>query len=286
MTNVGRGSLYAIGIIMLLFSLFTMRCTTINQSETGLKIAKFGDDKGSIQSLTPGMYVYNNIWTKMETFPNSNVTYPFTASSIEGSDANEEFVVTTKDNIRISFDVALELFVPVNTAANVYRIYKKPIEDIVKVNYRNKMRDIFNAYIAQKNYDELSSNLNDFRNVTGLNVKKALAKDGVNVVAVNFLSEMRPPEGLQKAILNKNIATQDAQRKNRELEGTKADSAKAVVRASADARVNELKQKTLTPAVLEEMRINAWDRNGAKVPGQLTIIGDSKAVNWCLPMNR
>lgn len=286
MTNVGRGSLYAIGIIVLLFSLFTMRCTTINQSETGLKIAKFGDDKGSIQSLTPGMYVYNNIWTKMETFPNSNVTYPFTASSIEGSDANEEFVVTTKDNIRISFDVALELFVPVNTAANVYRIYKKPIEDIVKVNYRNKMRDIFNAYIAQKNYDELSSNLNDFRNVTGLNVKKALAKDGVNVVAVNFLSEMRPPEGLQRAILNKNIATQDAQRKNRELEGTKADSAKAVVRASADARVNELKQKTLTPAVLEEMRINAWDRNGAKVPGQLTIIGDSKAVNWCLPMNR
>ena len=134
MTSVGRGSLYAIGIIVLLFSLFTMRCTTINQSETGLKIAKFGDDKGSIQSLTPGMYVYNNIWTKMETFPNSNVTYPFTASSIEGSDANEEFVVTTKDNIRISFDVALELFVPVNTAANVYRIYKKPIEDIVKVN--------------------------------------------------------------------------------------------------------------------------------------------------------
>jgi regulator of protease activity HflC (stomatin/prohibitin superfamily) len=102
-------------------------------------------------------------------------------------------------------------------------------------------------------------------------------------------SNLTPPKSLIDQIQAKANAIQQAQAAENQkrvtiAEGEKAvsaakfDSAQKVIGAAADARVNELQQRSLTPLLVEKMKIEKWDGHYPTYMGQ----GGASILNFGL----
>jgi flavin-binding protein dodecin len=72
-------------------------------------------------------------------------------------------------------------------------------------------------------------------------------------------SGIQYPESITQAINAKNAAIQKAQQAENELKVVEANARKMIVQAEAEARANELKQRTLSPLLIQQQFIEKWD---------------------------
>jgi regulator of protease activity HflC (stomatin/prohibitin superfamily) len=116
--------------------------------------------------------------------------------------------------------------------------------------------------------DSLVNNRVGFEEQVEAKLRKALSDDGFSFE--NITSNLTPPESLQAMIDAKNTAVQNALRLNNQVAAEKASAEIAVTKASgiarariieaeAEARANELKQKTLTPMLIQQQWIAKWN---------------------------
>ncbi|MBE9584452.1 hypothetical protein IM792_08340 [Mucilaginibacter sp. JRF] len=254
-------------VIVLIVALFIQPFTyeNIDAGNVGIKINLYGTDRG-VDNITivTGRVWYNTWTTKIVEFPTytQNVDY-------------EPFVVTTKDAAEFQVDPKLNYHVNPAMVPNIYRQYRKPLNEIEQQFMRNTIYDAYRIVANSFTSDSVMSNRERFEDKIQNLLTKNLAKDGF--VYDQLTSAITPPASLRRMIDEKNASIQarlkaenEAKQAIAEAQVSKAkaegEAAALLIKARAESEANKLRQQSLTPLLVQTRMIEKWN-------GQLPTYG-------------
>jgi regulator of protease activity HflC (stomatin/prohibitin superfamily) len=255
-----------LGFIMLVV-LFNS-CERIDAGHVGVKVNQYGDNKGvdDVVAVT-GMVFYNPITTKVYEFP--------TFIQHKEYKGENSFIVNSKDGSEFSVSPIMNYSVQREKVPAIFSKYRRSLEDIEEGFLKTAVYDAFRLATNKYTADELISNRAVFEVEVRRLLDNSLLKEGF--VINQFTSNLIYPETFKRSIEAKNNAVQAALRAENEVKTAEAQAkikvataegnAQALLTsAKAEAEANSLKQKTLTPLLLQLEYINKWD-------GKLPVYG-------------
>jgi regulator of protease activity HflC (stomatin/prohibitin superfamily) len=251
-------------LLVLLFN----SCERIDAGHVGVKVNQYGDNKGvdDVVAVT-GMVFYNPITTKIYEFP--------TFIQHKEYKGENSFIVNSKDGSEFSVSPIMNYSVQREKVPAIFSKYRRPLEDIEEGFLKTAVYDAFRLATNKYTADELISNRAVFEVEVRRLLDNSLLKEGF--VINQFTSNLIYPETFKRSIEAKNNAVQAALRAENEVKTAEAQAkikvataegnAQALLTsAKAEAEANSLKQKTLTPLLLQLEYINKWD-------GKLPVYG-------------
>lgn len=261
--------------ILILLSIVVMfsSCgyTRIDAGHVGIKVNLYGNDKGvdDVTEVTGSVW-YNPITTVVYETPTFVQNQIWTADKQEGSPNNEQFVLTTKDGLEVSMDVSLNYLVPAENAVQIFKKYRKPLDEVGATVLKNYTRDAYNTAAARFTAEEMYGNREEFKKLADELATNVLNKEGFQVEKLVLLNAIRLPESVKTSIQNKINARQVALQKEMELQQATADANKLIekargeaesmrIQADAERYAYEQKQRALTPLLVQQQFIEKWD---------------------------
>jgi regulator of protease activity HflC (stomatin/prohibitin superfamily) len=254
--------LVALGLILTIFAI-TMSCENIDSGNIGIKVNKFGTGRG-VSGVTEctGTVFYNPITTNIYEFPINirHKEYTDEGSFVVNSKDGSEFHVSPIVNYRINPDKATQIFAK----------YRKDLDGIengfLKTAVTEAFRIVTNSYTA----DQLISSRESFDNKVKATLIKQLEPEGF--VLDQFTTNLEYPTSFKNAINAKNNAVQKALMAENRVKQAEAeakikvataegDAQATLTRAKAEAEANALKQRTLTPLLIQQQWIEKWRGN-------------------------
>jgi regulator of protease activity HflC (stomatin/prohibitin superfamily) len=255
----------------------------------------YGGEKGvkNAEILTGGRVWYNGYTEKIVVFPTFIKQYSFTQDPTEGSSTNEE-VTFSVGGVSVSADIGVNYgFVAGEKLREYYARYQVDGDQFRAGLLRTELRNCFS---------ESAELLNLVPAELPFSQQKLLGKvltctrtkfPSVNIEAVSLLKPMRLPKEIQEAINQQYQARQYAQTAvankqkavaeaaaaiatakgaaQADLERSKGEAASLVAAAEGEAKANQIRQRSITPGILElkkleirRMEVEKW--NGQK-PG-------------------
>lgn len=251
----------------------------IDAGHAGVKFNLYGDAKGvdDVEAVS-GANWYFKPTTDIFEVPTYVQNAVYTREDSRASDGNEEFRVTTKDGLVVSFDVSMNYYTPQEAVVKIFKKYRKPIAHLEKTIIKNYLREAFNTTSANYTADELYAKRNAFQEESAQKIKSMLEPEGFIVEQVVLLNELRLPASVVQNIEAKVNANQQALRKKEELNSATADADKRVAKARGDslsmvieaagkAAAYRMEKRELTPELLQKQFIDRWD-------GKLPVYGE------------
>jgi regulator of protease activity HflC (stomatin/prohibitin superfamily) len=279
-SGIGLFRVIGIAVVMIvILVVMSSACKRIDAGHVGLIVKLYGSEKG-VQDVTEttGWVWYNPFTTQIYEFPTFVQNAVFTRDAAEGSRANEEFRVTTKDGLVVSFDVSMNYRVAPNKAAEIFKKYRKPLEELDKTIMRNYMRDAYNKISGKYTAEQLYENKVQFQTESENEIKNFLGKEGFIVEQVVLLNELRLPQGVVDNINAKINARQIALKKEQEVAQEKAEAQKEIekakgyaeamrIRVEAEAEYNKKLAESISPNLIEYEKIKKWNGQTPTVVG-------------------
>lgn len=243
-------------------------CERIDAGHVGVKVNLYGSGKG-VDDVTEctGMVFYNPISTKIYEFP----------TFIQHKEYRDEnsFVVNSKDGSEFQVSPIMNYSVQREKVPAIFAKYRRSLPEIEEGFLKTAVYDAFRLATNKYTADELISNRAVFEVEVRRLLESQLLKEGF--IINQFTSNLIYPETFKKSIEAKNNAVQSALRAENEVKTAEAQAkikiatangnAQAMLTAAkAEAEANSLKQKTITPMLLQLEWINKWD-------GKLPVYG-------------
>jgi regulator of protease activity HflC (stomatin/prohibitin superfamily) len=246
-------------------------CERIDAGHVGVKVNMYGNGRGvdDITEVT-GWVFYNPFSTKIVEFPTyiQHKEYKRIVDEYGEVVSDESFIINSKDGSEFHVSPILNYSVKREKVPYIFQKYRVELpqveEGFLKTAVYDAFRIVANSYTA----DELIGN----RELFELKVRKVLQKqlEPEGFIVSQFTSNLVYPETFKKAIESKNNAVQAALRAENEVKTAEAQAkikiAKAegnaqamLTQAKAEAEANSLKQRTLTPMLLQQQWIEKWD---------------------------
>lgn len=243
-----KKNLLALIITLLIAFLAWLTCSErIDAGYEGIRVKLYGSDKGVQDvSLVTGRVWYNPITESVYEFP----TYVQTVNY-------DNFTVNAKDGSVFTVDPTLSLRVLPGNSPKIFTKYRKPINEILNHTLVNHIKDVYRIEFNKYSTDSIISNREKFE--AGVQMKMINFLDGEGFVLEQLTSGIQYPESITQAINAKNAAIQKAQQAENELKVVEANAKKLIVQAEAEAKANELKQRTLSPLLIQQQFIEKWD---------------------------
>lgn len=245
-------------LTLALSTILLTNCTRIDAGHVGLKINMAGSDKGvsNVTEVT-GWVFYMPTATRIEEFPIFTQTADY-----------DPFVVTTKDAAQFTVDPTLNYTPIADLVPTIYVQYRKPLGQIEATILRNIVYDAYRLTANRFSSDSIMSNRGKFEDEAEKYLTTALLNDGFKFERIT--SNLTPPQSLQDMINGKNKAVQEALKAINEVKTAEAQAKIAVAKAQglADSKrieadgiyyYNQKVQQSLTPLLVEKMRIEKWD---------------------------
>ncbi|RVU02599.1 hypothetical protein EOD41_01265 [Mucilaginibacter limnophilus] len=245
-------------VVFLVWLIQPITYENIDAGNVGIKINLYGTDRG-VDNITivTGRVWYNTWTTKIVEFPTytQNVDY-------------DPFVITTKDAAEFQVDPKLNYHVNANLVPQIYRQYRKPLNEIEQQFMRNTIYDAYRIVANSFTSDSVMSNREKFEDKIQSILTKNLAKDGF--IYDQLTSAITPPASLRQMIDEKNASIQARLKAENEAKQAIAEAqvlkAKAegeatalLVKARAESEANRLRQQSLTPLLIQSRFIEKWD---------------------------
>lgn len=246
-------------------------CERIDAGHVGVKVNMYGDGRGvdDITEVT-GWVFYNPLSTKIVEFPTyiQHKEYKRVVDEYGEIQSDESFIVNSKDGSEFHVSPILNYSVKREKVPHIFQKYRVELpqveEGFLKTAVYDAFRIVANSYTA----DELIGNREQFELKVRQVLQKQLEPEGF--IVSQFTSNLVYPETFKKAIESKNNAVQAALRAENEVKTAEAQAkikiAKAegnaqamLTQAKAEAEANSLKQRTLTPMLLQQQWIEKWD---------------------------
>jgi regulator of protease activity HflC (stomatin/prohibitin superfamily) len=275
----------AIFTVFIIVSSLFIGCTRIDAGHVGIKVNLYGsgNEKG-VQDIAEvsGMVWYNPMTTEVHEFPTFVQHKVWTASLTEDSPSNEEFTVTTKDGLSLSFDVGLDYEVIPAKVPEIFRKYRKELPKITNEFIRTLVRNAYNQVASNYTAEDMVSKRAEYEAQVKLMLIKDMLAGGFTVNQVGIIGKVRMPQTLEEAVNSKIKAVQDAIRAENEKQRTIAEAQKNIeeargeaeslrIRAESEANANKLINSSLSPMVLQKMYIDKWD-------GKLPVYGQTPTL--------
>ena len=229
-------------------------CEKIDAGHEGILVNLYGDDKGVGEiSMCTGMVWYN-------PFTQSVYEYPTFVQTVD----YEPFTINAKDGSEFTVDPTVSLKIIDGKSPLVFKKYRKELREIVHGTLYNYVKDAFRIQLNNFTTDYIVSNRDSIENATEKYLTTALLRE--NFQLEQLTSGLKYPETIVKAVNAKNEKIQQAQAAENEVKVAEAKAKSLIVAAQAEAEANRLKQRALTPQILEKMWIEKWD-------GKLPVYG-------------
>lgn len=228
--------------------LFLASCSErIDAGHEGILVKAYGSDKGVQDvALVTGRVWYNPFTEDVYETPTFVQTVNY-----------EPFGVNAKDGSVFTVDPTLSLKINSGESPKIFIKYRKPLNEIIEQTLVNHIKDVYRIEFNKYTTDSIISRREAFEDGVQKKMSEFLQKEGF--ILEQLTSGIKYPESITQAINAKNAATQKAQQAENELRVVKANAQKLIVQAEAEARANELKQRTLTPLLVQQQFIEKWD---------------------------
>jgi regulator of protease activity HflC (stomatin/prohibitin superfamily) len=263
MKTIGAGVLGFFTLVFLFLS-----CERIDAGHVGVKVNQYGDNKGvsDVVEVT-GMVFFNPITHSIYEFPTFIQHKEYTGEN--------SFVVNSKDGSEFHVSPIINYSVQREKVPQIFAKYRRSLDQIEEGFLKTAVFDAFRLATNVYTADELISNRQKFEIEVRRILDGELGKEGF--VITQFTSNLLYPETFKKAIEAKNNAVQGALMAENKVKQAEAEAkikvataqgnAQAMLTsAKAEAEANSLKQKTITPMLLQLEWINKWD-------GKLPVYG-------------
>jgi regulator of protease activity HflC (stomatin/prohibitin superfamily) len=250
-------------------------CERIDAGHVGVKVNLYGTGKG-VDDVTEctGWVFYNPISTKIYEFP----TFIQHKEYKKTEDIDNSFVVNSKDGSEFQVSPIMNYSVQREKVPAIFAKYRRSLPEIEEGFLKTAVYDAFRLATNKYTADELISNRAVFEVEVRRLLESQLLKEGF--IINQFTSNLIYPETFKKSIEAKNNAVQAALRAENEVKTAEAQAkikvatadgnARAMLtQAKAEAEANQLKQRTLTPMLIQQQWIEKW--NG-RLPE--TMLGD------------
>ncbi len=257
----------------------TVSCTRIEAGHVGIKVNLFGSEKGAQDIVeVQGMVWYNPVTTRIYEFPTFVQHKVWTLDANEDSPQNEEFTVTTRDGLSLSFDVGLDYTVIPSKVPDIFRTYRKDLRQITSEFIRTLVRNAYNNTASKYTAEDMVSKRSEYETQVKEMLSKDMDKGGFIVTQVAILGKIRMPQTLEDAVNSKIKAVQDAIRAENEKQRTIAEAQKEIeqakgkaeamrINSEAEANANRALTSTMSPLLIQKMMIEKWD-------GKLPVYGE------------
>jgi len=244
-------------LLILIFSVTAMTsCTRIDAGHEGILVKLYGSDKGVQDvSLVTGRVWYNPFTEEVFEFPTFVQTIDYSP-----------FTVNARDGSVFTVDPTISFRVLPGESPRIFSKYRKKIDQITETTLYNYTRDAFRIQFNLYTTDSIISNRQSFEDKVQQALGNALRKEGFDLEQMT--SGLQYPDEIVKAVNLKNRAVQQALQVENELKVAEAQARKKIVEAEAEAKANELRQRTLTPLLIQQQFIEKWD-------GQTPLYGSS-----------
>jgi regulator of protease activity HflC (stomatin/prohibitin superfamily) len=265
--QIMRNILIGVGVFFTLTFLF-FSCERIDAGHVGVKVNQYGDNKGvsDVVEVT-GMVFFNPITHSIYEFPTFIQHKEYTGEN--------SFVVNSKDGSEFHVSPIINYSVQRDKVPQIFAKYRRSLDQIEEGFLKTAVFDAFRLATNVYTADELISNRQKFEIEVRRILDGELGKEGF--VITQFTSNLLYPETFKKAIEAKNNAVQGALMAENKVKQAEAEAkikvataqgnAQAMLTsAKAEAEANSLKQKTITPMLLQLEWINKWD-------GKLPVYG-------------
>ena len=252
-----------LGLFLLTAGVFTT-CERIDAGHVGVEVDLYGSNRG-VNGVTEcsGMVFYNPITTKIYEFP----TY---IQHKEYSGENS-FVINSKDGSEFHVSPILNYFVKPEKVPYIFAKYRRPLDDIENGFLKTAVYDAFRIAANEYAAEDLISHRQSFENRVRSLLVSQIGTQGF--LLSQLTSNLEYPESFKKAIDAKNNAVQKALQAENRVKQAEAEAKikvaqangvaeSTLIKARAEAEGNRLRQTTLTPMLLEQMRIEAWRAGG------------------------
>lgn len=235
----------------------------VDAGHVGIMVKLSGTDRG-VQNVTQvtGWVFYNR-------FSYSVYEFPIFVQHKEYN-GDESFIVNSKDGSEFHVSPIVNYSVNPDSVPQIFQTYRKTLPEIESGFIKTAVYDAFRIATNGYNADSLISNRETFEHKVRELLDKQLIRRGFNIQ--QFTSNLTYPETFKKSIEAKNNAVQDALQTENKVKKADAEAKISIVQAEgrakslliqaeAEAKANELKQRTLTPMLIQQQFIESW--NGA-----------------------
>ena len=243
-------------LIMAVAALSCMSCSErIDAGCEGILVNMYGDDKGvDGVSLCTGRVWYNPFTEEVYEYPTYVQTIDY-----------KPFTINAKDGSEFTIDPTISLKIIDGKSPVVFKKYRKELKDVIEGTLYNYVKDAFRIQLNRYTTDEIVSNRALVEKSIEQYLSQTLAKE--NFKLEQLTSGLKYPDVIVQSVNAKNKAVQEAMKVENELKVVEAEAKKKIVAAEAEYKANELRTKSLTPAVLQKMWNEKWDRT---IPTDIT----------------
>lgn len=233
-------------IITLAMGIFAS-CTRIEAGHEGILVKQYGSDKGINDVALVTGRVWYNPWTEdVEEY----------ATFVQTTDY-EVFSVNAKDGSEFKVDPTLSYNIVAGNSPRIFSKYRQELEVVGNTTILNYVKDAFRLQMNKYTTDEIVSNREKFETDVQKTLSAVLDKEGFHLEQLT--SGLQYPQVIVDAVNAKNKSVQDAMKAENDLRTTVANGKKEIAKAEAERTANELKQKSLTPMLIQAMFIEKWD---------------------------
>lgn len=219
----------------------------IDAGHEGILVKSYGTSKGVQDvALVTGRVWYNPFTESVYETPTFVQTVNY-----------EPFGVNAKDGSVFTVDPTLSLKIESGMSPRIFVKYRKELKSILDETLVNHIKDVYRIEFNKFTTDSIISRREMFEDGVQKKMIEFLKNEGF--ILEQLTSGIKYPESITQAINAKNAATQKAQQAENELRVVRADAQKMIVQAEAEAKANELKQRTLTPLLIQQQFIEKWD---------------------------
>jgi len=255
--NIIIGILTLIVLIMAL-AIQPFAFENIDAGNVGIRINLYGSEKGVDNiTLVTGRVWYNSWTTKIVEFPTYTQSVDY-----------ESFVITTKDAAEFKVDPKLNYHINPDKVPQIYRQYRRPLAEIQQGFMKNTIYDAYRIVANSFTSDSVMSNREVFEDRVQNVLTKTLGKDGF--IYDQLTSAITPPPSLRQMIDEKNASIQARLKAENQAKQAEAEAkvliaraegqAKAtLIKAKAESEANQLRQKTLTPLLIQQEWVAKWN---------------------------
>lgn len=248
------------GFLAVVFLVFVQPFTfeNIDAGNVGIKINLYGSDKGVDNiTLVTGRVWYNTWTTKIIEFPTFTQSVDY-----------DPFVITTKDAAEFKVDPKLNYHINPDKVPQIYRQYRRPLAEIQQGFMKNTIYDAYRIAANSFTSDSVMSNREVFEDRVQNVLTRTLGKDGF--IYDQLTSAITPPPSLRQMIDEKNTSIQARLKAENMAKQAEAEAkviiaraegqAKAtLIKARAEAEANQLRQKTITPLLIQQEWVSKWN---------------------------
>jgi regulator of protease activity HflC (stomatin/prohibitin superfamily) len=261
MMTLGKKVMIGFAAFVLLIVIVVVQPFTfenIDAGNVGIRINLYGTDKGVDNiTLVTGRVWYNAWTTKIIEFPTYTQSVDY-----------DSFVITTKDAAEFKVDPKLNYHINPDKVPQIYRQYRRPLGEIQQGFMKNTIYDAYRIVANSFTSDSVMSNREVFEDRVQNVLTKTLGKDGF--IYDQLTSAITPPPSLRQMIDEKNTSIQARLKAENMAKQAEAEAkviiaraegqAKAtLIKARAEAEANELRQKTITPLLIQQEWVAKWN---------------------------